>query len=75
LNEDFCAECESFSLDPVQVDLLLEYCSSPLPPLLSSLDLPESTFAVPVTFVLDTPCLDQTLGDSGMDRLNGHFEI
>ena len=35
-NEDFCAEYESFSVDPVQADLFLEYFSSPLPHLLSS---------------------------------------
>ena len=31
LNADSCAEYESFSVDPVQADLLLEYCNSPSP--------------------------------------------
>jgi len=75
LNKDFCAEYESFSVDLVQADLLLEYCSSPISPLLSSFDPSESTFTEPKTFVLDTPCLYQTLGDNGTDRLKDHFEI
>ena len=61
LNEDFYAKYESFSVDPIQADLLLEYCSFPLLPLLSSLDLPGSTSVEVATFVIDNPCLDQTL--------------
>jgi len=75
LNKNFHAKYESFSVYPVQADLLLEYCSSPFPSLLSSLDPPEFTFVEPETFVLDTPCLDQTLDDDGVDRLKDHFEI
>ena len=74
-NKDFCAEYESFFVDPVQADLLLEYCSSSLFSLLFSLDLPESTFTESKAFVLDTPGINQTLDDNGADRLKDHFEI
>lgn len=73
LNEDPCAEYESFSVDDVQTDLILEYCSSPISPLLSSLDPPESTFVESETFVLDTPCLDQTRDDKDTNRLKHYF--
>ena len=75
LKEDFRAEYELFSIDPVQTDLLLNYCSSTLPPLLSSLDPPESTFVESETFVLDTSCLDQTRDDKDTDRLKDYFEM
>ena len=75
LNKDFCAEYESFSVDPIQADLLLEYCNSPLSPLLSTLDPPESTFVESETLMLDTPCLDQIRDDNDINRLKDPFEL
>jgi len=74
-NKDFCAEYESFSLDPVQSDFLLKYCNSPISPLLSSLDPPESTFVESETLVLNTPCLDQIRDDNDINRLKDPFKL
>jgi len=49
--------------------------SSPLPLFLPSLDPPESTFVESATSVLGDSCLDQTLEDIDIDRLEDHFEV
>jgi len=49
--------------------------SSPFPIFLPSLDPLKSTFIGPETFVLDNPCIDQILNDSGIEGLEDHFEV
>ena len=62
---------ESFpDLAPTPPDSSL---SSPLPISPSSLDHPESTFVESETSVLGSSCLDQTLNDSDIERLEDHF--
>jgi len=58
---DLCTEFQTFSFDPILIDLLL--------------DSPEYTFVRSETFVLDTPCLDQILDENDADRLKDHFEM
>jgi len=49
--------------------------SSPLPFFLLSLDHLESTSIESKTSVLSSPCLDQTLDDCDIDRLEDDFEV
>ena len=49
--------------------------SSPLPILSSYVAPPEYVFIESDTFVLGNPCLDQTLDDSDIDRLEDYFEV
>jgi len=49
--------------------------SSPLPHFLPSLDPPESTCVESKTSVLGNPCLDQTLEDSDIGRLEDRFKV
>ena len=48
---------------------------SSLPILLPSLDPPGSIFVESETYVPDSLWLDQTLGDSDVDKLEDHFEM
>lgn len=66
------------------LSILTLTCSQPsyfipfvFPPYLFSLLLEptESTFAEFETFVLDNLCLDQTLDDGDIERLEHHFEV
>ena len=55
--------------------LVLSSLASPLPILHPSLDSPESTLVGSETFMLGSSCLDQTLDDSDIKRLEDYFEV
>ena len=48
---------------------------SPLHIFLPSVGPPESTFVKCEAFVLDSPCLGQTLDDNDIERLNDYFQV
>ena len=70
-------------IDPISLESSLDLAPTPpisplsssLPILSPSLDPPESIFVEFKTFMLANPCLDHTVDDIGIERLDEHFDV